>query len=73
MQRNYQGDKFIKATLFTKDSIDKLKQEIEPRFREEGLKAGFTRVIMTGRRQNDRAKMATIELINNPMQLWEER
>ena len=28
---------------------------------------------MTGRRENDSAKMATIELVNNPMLLWEER
>ena len=73
MLRSYQGNKFVGATLFTKTSIDKLNKEIAPRYRDQGLKGGFTRVVMTGRRENDRAKMATIELVNNPMYLYEQR
>jgi hypothetical protein len=36
------------------------------------LPAGFTRVKYLGLRQNDRARMAYIELVNNPIEIFEE-
>jgi len=73
MQRNYQGNKYIGSVLFTDASKDKLRKEIAPRYRRQKLMGGFTRIVLTGRRENDRAKMATIELVNNPILRYEQR
>jgi hypothetical protein len=47
-----------------------VKQQIIPRF--ENLPAGFTRVKYLGRRRNDRARVAQIELIGNDIEVYEK-
>ena len=66
------GHKYIKSVLFTNASMKKLTTDIAPRFEEMGLKGGFTKIENIGPRKNDRAKMAMIEIIGNPIQLWED-
>jgi len=67
-----QSNRFIKAQLFTSMSMKKLTREIAPRFEEEGRSCGFTRIEEVGRRKPDRARMAIIEIMGNPIQQWEK-
>ena len=53
--------------LFTGESIKKLNTEIAPRFNDAGLNAGFTRIEKIGKRHPDRAEMAYIEIMGNPI------
>jgi large subunit ribosomal protein L17 len=64
--------RFSKSVLFTNASMKKLHTEIAPRFEERNLRAGFTKIEDIGPRKNDRAKMAMIEIMYNPLQLYEE-
>ena len=66
---NPQGHLFLKRTLFTPQAIKKIKEEIAPRYKDHA--AGFTRVEFIGRRRNDKAQIAIIELMGNPMQEFE--
>lgn len=50
-----------------------MSRELSQRYKEEGPRAGFTRVVKMGLRKNDRALMARIELVNNPYSIWEKR
>lgn len=47
----------------------KLKTEIAPRFKEHP--AGFTRIEYLGRRRNDKAQVAMIEILGNPVEQFE--
>lgn len=49
--------------------MDKLKFDIGQRFKKRKLNAGFTRVTYLGRRKNDSAKMALIEIIGNKYEI----
>jgi len=60
----------LKKTLFTSQAIKKLKEEIAPRFKN--LPAGFTRISYIGRRNNDKAQAAYIELLGNPIEEYEK-
>jgi ribosomal protein L17 len=67
------GQRHLKQTLFTNASMKKLNREIAPRLTEQGLTGGFTRIAKLGRREPDRAEMAMIEIMGNPIQQWEEQ
>ena len=67
------GQRHLKQTLFTNASIKKLNREIAPRITEQGLTGGFTRIEKLGRRDPDRAEMAMIEIMGNPIQQWEQQ
>ena len=41
-------------------------------YRYRNLNAGFTRIKYLGLRKNDRAKMCYIEMINNPIEIFEK-
>ncbi|CDW81190.1 50s ribosomal protein l17 [Stylonychia lemnae] len=69
-EQGYQGNVFLKQTLFTKKSIERAKTELAPRFQD--LAAGFTRVKYLGRRTNDKAKFGYIEFIKNPIEQYEK-
>ena len=62
-----EAHRFIKAKLYTSQSKKKLMREIAPRFQEEGRNSGFTSIEPIGRRKNDSAEMAIIELVGNPI------
>ena len=47
---------YIKEKLFTANAVEKLQNEIAPRFKE--LPAGFTRVTSLGKRLNDKANVS---------------
>jgi large subunit ribosomal protein L17 len=68
--KNYQGNVVLKQNLFHKDAIKNVKEEFVPRF--ENQPAGFTRVKYLGLRQNDRARMAYIEIIGNEIETYEK-
>ena len=40
---------------------------------EMEIKSGFTRIEAIGQRRGDKAKMAMIELVGNPISKWEEQ
>ena len=61
---------FINSTLTTKSAYKKLTTEIAPRFKD--LPAGFTRIEYLGRRKNDKAQVAMIEFIGNPIEEYEK-
>lgn len=69
-EKNYQGNVALMSTLFTKKAINHVKKELVPRY--ENLPAGFTRVKYLGLRRNDRARMAYIEMIGNPVEIYEK-
>jgi large subunit ribosomal protein L17 len=58
-----QGRLFLKSYLFTDAAINKLTNEIAPRFAE--LPAGFTRVELLGKRSVDKGDAAMIEILGN--------
>ena len=51
--------------LKTTAAINKLKNDIAPRFRK--LPAGFTKVTYMGNRQNDKAPVGRIEIMGNEL------
>jgi large subunit ribosomal protein L17 len=51
----------ILASFFSKEIVKKLITEIAPRYKER--KGGYTRIIKTGPRKSNGAKMVIIELI----------
>ena len=59
--------RYLRSVLFTGESIKKLNTEIAPRFNDAGLNAGFTRIEKIGKRHPDRAEMAYIEIMGNPI------
>ena len=61
------------SLLFTKKSQSRLMNEIAPRLKEDGYQSGFTRIKTLGRRHPDAAEMAMIEIVGNPIELWEKR
>jgi len=63
---------YAKSILFTGESRNKLFKEIAPRFNELEWSAGYTRIEKIGKRTPDGAKMAIIEIMNNPIQEWEK-
>lgn len=67
--------------MFTTKAITHVKEKIVPRFeynllisfyKYRSLAAGFTRVKYLGLRANDKARMAYIELIGNPIEIFEK-
>jgi large subunit ribosomal protein L17 len=54
---------YMKSFLFSNAAIDKLFNEIAPRFNE--LPAGFTRVELLGKRKSDKGDAAIIEILGN--------
>lgn len=56
-----QCQRLIEAFLQNKNAVEKLFQEIGPRFKEK--KGGFTRVVRVGKRRGDGAVIAKVELI----------
>jgi large subunit ribosomal protein L17 len=67
------GHRYINSVLFTTASMKKLTREIAPRMDDLEIKAGFTRIEPIGQRKPDKAKMALIELIGNPISMWEKQ
>lgn len=67
---DYQGNVFLKQTLFTNKAIHHVKTELVPRF--ENYQAGFTRIKYLGLRKGDRASMCYIEFIGNPIEIFEK-
>jgi len=65
--KSHEAHRYAKSILFTGESINKLFREIAPRFHELDWSAGYTRVEPIGRRTPDSAKMAIIEILNNPI------
>ena len=61
---------YINGTLTTQSAYKKLTTEIAPRFKDRP--AGFTRIEYLGRRRNDKAKVAMIEIIGNPVEEYEK-
>ena len=61
---------YINGTLTTQSAYKKLTTEIAPRFKDRP--AGFTRIEYLGRRRNDKAKVAMIEIIGNPVEEYDE-
>ena len=55
--------RYLKANLRSLKAINKIKNEIAPRFNK--LPAGFTRVVHMGVRENDKAKVGMIEIMGN--------
>ena len=52
--------------------MKKLNKDIAPRMEDLGINGGFTKIENIGPRKNDKAKMAMIELVGNPIQQWED-
>ena len=65
--------RYINSILFTSTSMKKLTREITPRMDDLELKSGFTRIEPIGARKPDRARMAMIEIIGNPISKWEKQ
>ena len=65
--------RFVMSQLFTKSAVHRLIKEIAPRLKEDGYVSGFTRVKTLGRRHPDAAQMAMIEIVGNPIDLYEKR
>ena len=61
----HNAHRYVNSVLFTRQSQINLFREIVPRFNEENRLSGYTRVSPAGRRANDQAEMAVIELIGN--------
>ena len=61
---------YIESKIYTKSAIQKLQNEIAPRFKE--LPGGFTRVTSLGKRRNDKADVGLIEFIGNPIEEYEK-
>lgn len=57
--------KDLSAILYTEESIKRLLDDIASRY--ESAKGGYTRIVMTGNRDGDNAKMARIELVKLPV------
>lgn len=53
--------------------MKKLNKDIAPRMEDLGIGGGFTKIENIGPRKNDKAKMAMIELVGNPIQQWEDQ
>ena len=61
-----------KRILYSNVALKRLHTEIAPRFDDMNLAAGFTRITRMGMRSPDRAQMAMIELVGNPLERWEK-
>jgi ribosomal protein L17 len=64
---------YIKSVVFTTSAIKKLNTEIAPRLKEQEITAGFTRIEKTGQRFTDSVHMCYIEIIGNPIEVWEKQ
>ena len=62
---------YARSILFTKEAQHRLIDRIAPRYRKEGRTGSFTRIKVMGHRHPDAAKMAMIELVGNPIDVWE--
>ena len=47
--------------LFTDSAVKRLMEDVAPRYKDRA--GGYTRIIKTGSRENDRAEMARIEFV----------
>lgn len=56
--------KFMKKMLTTNEAVDKMLEDIGPRFKTRP--GGYTRIIKVGNRQGDNAPLARIELVEKP-------
>ena len=61
------------SLLYTNTAMKRLFKEIAPRYDEMQMKGGYTRIEAIGRREPDGAKMAIIELVNNPIEQYERQ
>jgi ribosomal protein L17 len=66
----YQGNVVLKQNLFTSKAIENVKKNLVPRYKD--LPAGFTRVKYLGLRSNDKARVAYIEMVRNPIEQFEK-
>lgn len=69
----HEAYRFVMSQLFTQQAVHRLIREIAPRLKEDGYVGGFTRIKQLGRRQTDSAQMAMIEIVGNPIELYEKR
>lgn len=78
VNNDIQSRRIVKSYLFTKEAYEKVVNVLAPRFSEvfeqDGeIKFGATtRITYIGTRQNDSAKMAMIEYLDNPMEIQKE-
>lgn len=69
-QGDYQGNLFLHNHLFTDKAVKRARDELAPRYKD--LAGGFTRIKYLGLRRNDRARMCYIELVKNPIEIFEK-
>lgn len=60
-ENNINNYRRLNAYLQSREAVKKLLEEIGPRYKERP--GGYTRIIKTGQRRGDAAKMAIIELV----------
>ncbi|MBD3311194.1 MAG: 50S ribosomal protein L17 [Candidatus Magasanikbacteria bacterium] len=53
--------RLIIKKLYTDEAVNKIMNDIAPKYKDR--KGGYTRIIKLGRRSNDKAEMAKIELV----------
>ena len=71
-ENHIEAHRSTKRILYSNVALKKLHTEITPRFDDMGLAAGFTKITRMGLRKPDRAQMAMIELVGNPLSRWEQ-
>lgn len=55
----------VNAKLYKQEAVDKLMNEIAPKYEEEQRPGGYTRIVKLGPRQGDGVEEAVIELVES--------